>query len=139
MKRSLAASALLLITLTASLTAFAGKEEREYAKNELTPAVKAAETKFKEACGCALKINISDTLKSVDDMRQAKYISAAITDGAPGYCNDAESKKAMCVLKTLDIVKSGETKFTFKGGKGTAATDGNSYVSWDMITREIDK
>jgi hypothetical protein len=139
MKRYLAASALLLITITAPLLAFAGKEEREFSKNEMAPAVKKAEDTFKSACGCALKINVSDTLKAVDDMRQAKYISENIVEGAPKYCNDADSKKAMCVMKTLDIVKGKDTGFAFKAGKGTATTDGNSYVSWDMITREIDK
>lgn len=137
MKRTLLAS-MLLITM-ASMTAFAGKEEREFAKNEMGPAVKKAETDFKAACGCALKITVSDTLKSIDDMRQAKYISENMSEGAPKHCNDAESKKAMCVMKTLDIVKGPETKFAYKAGKGTATTDGNSYVSWDMMTREIDK
>jgi hypothetical protein len=139
MKRFLAASALLLVTVTASVTAFAGKEEREFMKNEVAPAVKEAETKLKAACGCALKINVSDTLKSTDDMRQARNIANGVTEGAPGYCTDAESKKAICQMKTLDIVKGKDTAFTFKGGKGTAVTDGSSYVSWDMMTRELDK
>jgi hypothetical protein len=135
MKRVLVATTALLF----SITAFAGKTEREYMKNEVAPAVKAAETKFKEACGCALKINVSDTLKSTDEMAQAKNTSESITEGAPKYCTDADSKKAMCVLKSIDIVKAKESAFTFKGGKGTVTTDGQSYVSWDMITREIDK
>lgn len=139
MKRFLAASALLLVTLTASVTAFAGKEEREFMKNEVAPAVKEAETKLKASCGCATKINVSDTLKSVDDMRQGRNIAKAVTEGAEGYCTDAESKKAICQMKTLDIVKGKDTAFAFKAGKGTATTDGSSYVSWDMMTRELDK
>jgi len=132
----------ITIAMTAmlfSLTAFAGKTEREYMKNEVAPAVKDAEAKFKAACGCALKINVSDTLKSTDDMAQAKHVSESISEGVGGYCNDDASKKAMCQMKTLDITKAKETKFTFKGGKGLAETEGQSYVSWDMITREIDK
>ncbi len=135
MKRVLIATTALLF----SLTAFAGKTEREYMKNEVAPAVKDAEAKFKSSCGCALKINVSDTLKTTDDMAQAKHTSESISEGAPKYCNDDASKKAMCALKSIDVTKGTETKFTFKGGKGTVTTEGQSYVSWDMITREIDK
>jgi hypothetical protein len=135
MKSVLIGTALMLV----SLTAFAGKTERDYMTNEVQPAVKAAEGKFKAACGCALKINVSDSLKSTDDMAQARNISNAITEGAPGYCSDDASKKAICQMKTLDIVKGKETAFTFKAGKGTCTTEGQSYVSWDMITRELDK
>ncbi|HEU4733590.1 MAG TPA: hypothetical protein VFT22_37105 [Kofleriaceae bacterium] len=127
------------VLMLASLTAFAGKTERDYMTNEVQPAVKAAEAKFKAACGCALKINVSDTLKSTDDMAQARNISNAITEGAPGYCNDAASKKAICQMKTLDIVKGKVTGFAFKAGKGTCTTDGSSYVSWEMMTQELDK
>jgi hypothetical protein len=135
MKSVLIGTALMLV----SLTAFAGKTERDYLTTEVQPAVKAAESKFKAACGCALKINVSDSLKSTDDMSQARHISNAIAEGAPGYCTDDASKKAVCQLKTLDIVKGKETAFAFRAGKGTCTTDGQSYVSWDMITRELDK
>lgn len=72
-------------------------------------------------------------------MRQAKYVAENIADNVAGYCNDDASKKAMCAMKTLDITKAKESKFTFAGGKGTATTDGQSYVTFDMMTREIDK
>jgi hypothetical protein len=133
-KRWILGAALLVSSL-----AIAGKAEREYVKTDLTPAVTKAQDSFKKACGCALKINVNANLKEIDDMRQAKYISDNISDSAAGYCTDDASKKAMCVMKTLDITKGKETKFTYAGGKGTAITDGQSYVSWDMMTREIDK
>jgi hypothetical protein len=134
MKRNIAIVAIALV----AATAYADKASREFFKNELAPAVKAAETKFKSACGCALKINVA-TLKEEKEMRTSKYVCGSITDEAEKYCTDAESKAAMCKMKTLDLVKGAETKFTFGGGKGTATTDGQSYVHWDMITREIDK
>lgn len=135
MKQAFVVAAIMFV----SLTAFAGKAEREYQKNEMTPAVTKAQDTYKKACGCALKINVNASLKEVDDMRQAKYIAENITDNVAGYCNDDASKKAMCAMKTLDITKGKETKFTFAGGKGTAVTDGQSYVSFDMMTREVDK
>lgn len=128
------------VLMMATMTAFAGKAEREYKKETLDPAVKAAETAYKSSCGCALKVNVAkDILNSQDDMSQARYISQSIADGAAGYCTDDESKKAVCQMKTLEISKGKETGFSFKGSKGSAVTDGQSYVSFDMITRELDK
>jgi hypothetical protein len=135
MKYVIVAAAIMLI----SLTAYAGKEEREFMKNEVVPAVQKAEAEFKKSCGCGLKINVNANLKSRDEMAQARNISNAIVEGAPKHCTDDASKKAMCALKSVDITKGKETAFAFKGGKGTAVTDGQSYVSWDMITREVDK
>ncbi len=122
-----------------SLTAVAGKEEREFSKNQVAPAVKKAQTTFKNSCGCALAINVSDTLKTKDEMKQAVNTCDSIVEEAPKYCNDADSKKAMCQLKSLDIVKGPDPKFVYKAGNGTAITDGQSYVSWEVMIREIDK
>lgn len=127
------------LMMMASLTAFAGKAEREYQKGTLNPAVKAAESAYKSSCGCALKINVAASIKTEDDMRQAKNISESITEGAKSYCTDDESKKAVCQMKTLDISKGDDTSFTFKGGKGAAVTDGQSYPAWDMMTPQLDK
>jgi len=133
-KRYLLGAALLVSTI-----AIAGKTEREFQKNELTPAVTKAQDAYKKACGCALKININASLKDVEDMRQARNTSNNISENVAGYCTDDASKKAMCAMKTLDITKGPESKFTFAGSKGTVVTDGQSYVSFDMMTREIDK
>lgn len=138
MKRVLMGTGIAMM-MTLSLSAFAGKAERDYMTNEVQPAVKAAETKFKASCGCALKINVSDTLKSRDDLAQARNVSNSITESAEAYCNDAASKKAMCQMKTLDIIKGKDTAFAFKGSTGTSTTDGQSYAHWDMMTRELDK
>jgi len=137
MKQAVVIAATMLISIP---LAFAGKAEREYQKNELAPSVTKAQDTYKKACGCALKINVNaTTIKEIDDMRQARYITENVSDSVAGYCTDTESKKAMCAMKTLDITKGKETKFTFAGGKGTAVTDGQSYVSFDMMTREVDK
>lgn len=140
MKRAALAGLSVTIISIFSISAFAGKEEREYMKSDLAPAVKEAETKFKASCGCALKITLnSNTTSTKDDMYNAKHIVQGITEGAPGYCNDADSKKAVCQLKTLDILKEKEARFTFKGGKGTASHDGQSNTTFEMITHELDK
>lgn len=135
MKRALLGLGLTLV----SINAFAGKAERDYMKDSVQPAIKEAEAKFKAACGCALKITATDSLKSQDDMAQAKNTASSITDNVEKYCTDEASKKAMCAMKSIDVVKGKETAFAFKAGKGTCTTDGNSYVHWDMITRELDK
>lgn len=123
-----------------SITAFAGKTEREYMKNTVMPAVKKAQDNFKKFCGCALAVTVNEgTVKSTDDMSGARYIAEAIADGVEGYCTDDASKKAMCQMKSLELAKAKEATFTFKSGKGVATTDGQASTSFEMITRELDK
>jgi hypothetical protein len=130
----------LLATSAISLTAFAGKEDREFKDKELMPAVKAAEAKFKSACGCALAITIDEaTVKTRDDYAHVKYTADTVTEGAAGYCTDAASKKAVCQMKTLVLAKAAEATFTFKGGKGIATTDGQSNTTFEMMTQQLDK
>src|ERR1041384_3082890 len=94
---------LVVASLTAmSLTAFAGKEEREMMKNEVTPAVKEAMAKVKASCGCAMTITVDETtVKTTDDMYQIKHMAGWVTEGAPAYCTDDASQKAVCQRKTL--------------------------------------
>jgi len=128
------------MSLFISVTALAGKEEREYKKSDVDPAVKAAEAKVKSSCGCALSIVLNaNTIDTKDNMYQAKHVADSITEGAAAYCTDADSKKAVCQLKTLEIVRGKETAFTFKAGKGTSTHDGQSYMGWDVMTHELDK
>ncbi len=135
MKRLFVTASLFL-----SITALAGKAEREYMKSDVEPAVKDAETKFKAACGCALKITVTEsTTKNNDDLYQVKHVAESVASGPAAYCNDAASKKAVCQMKTLQIVRGTATTFTFKAGVGTATHDGQSYTGWDMMTQELDK
>jgi hypothetical protein len=137
MKRTtVAAMAILLI----STTVHAGKEEREYLKNSLEPAVKKTEDAYKSACGCNLKVTVADsTTKTADDMLHAVQILNSVREGVGSYCSDAGSKKAICKMTSLEVAKASPPTFTFKGSKGTATHDGNAYTSWDMITHELDK
>ncbi|MEQ1878638.1 MAG: hypothetical protein ABL958_18490 [Bdellovibrionia bacterium] len=131
---------LIAILALCPMIAFAAsKEEREYMKTEVKPAVDGAQAAYKTACGCALTIKIADSIKTKDDMYQAKYIANSVKDEAAGYCTDAESKKAVCQMKTLEITKGKESKFTFSGGKGVSVTDGNSFYGFSMMTPELDK
>lgn len=128
------------LSLFVSMTALAGKAEREYIKSDVTPAITAAEAKVKASCGCPLKITMNDNvLGSSNDLYQVKHIADAVTEGVGPYCNDAASKKAVCQMKTLEIVHGKETAFAFKGDKGTATTDGNSFYGWDNMAKELDK
>lgn len=132
----LAASAVLLI----SLSAFAGKGEREYMKKEVNPSIAEAQTKFKASCGCPLVITIANsTMQTENDLYVAKHVVDSISREAPAYCIDAASKKAMCQLRTLEIGKAEKTAFTFAGGKGVSLHDGQSFYGWDIISRELDK
>ncbi len=122
-----------------SMTALAGKAERDYLKNEVLPAVAEAEAAFKKACGCALKIKVGESFKTTDEMYRAKHIAESVKDGAAGHCTDADSKRAVCTMKTLKIELTKEAKFSFAGSVGTATTDGQVHTSFDMMTKELDK
>jgi hypothetical protein len=123
-----------------SIVGLAGKTERAYLKEQVAPAIAEATKAFKSACGCPLKITLKEaTFKTVDDMRPAKYTAESITKEVGGYCTDDASKKAVCKMKSLEIVKADKVAFTFKGGKGVASTDGQGYVLWETMTPELDK
>ena len=126
--------------MVASLSAFAGKEDRDFMKNEVMPAAKTAAAKWKSACGCNLAITIDETtLKSRDDMPSARSFCNTISEEIVKYCTDEASKKAMCQMKSLTVKKADDATFTFKGGQGLATVYGITSPSWDMVTREIDK
>ena len=133
--------ALIVVSmLVASSMAFAGKEDREMMKDEVMPAVKAAEAKVKSACGCAMKITVDEsTVKTHNDMVPVVSMAEHVTEGAGAYCTDDASRKAICQMKTLVLGKAKEAEFTFRAGKGIATTDGQSTPSWDMIVHELDK
>lgn len=131
---------LIAVLLTAvPMYAMAGKLEREFQKSELTPAIAAAEAEYKKACGCGLKISVDPKLKSVEELTLAMHVAESIKDGAAGHCTDAESKKAVCQMSTLKIDLTKETKFSFAGSTGTADTDGSSFVSFEIMTNQLDK
>jgi hypothetical protein len=145
MKRILVAAGLagMVGVMVPSMTAFAGKKERDFTEKEVTPKVKEAEEKFKASCGCALPITVEDsTTTTMDDLRQVRNMANSIIAGAPKYCTDDASKKAMCQLKSLvlaKVAKPGKPEFTFKDGKGTLLHDGQAYTGWDQMTRKLDK
>ena len=136
MKREAMAVSLMLV----SLSAFAGKEDRDFMTKEVLPAAKTAEAKYKSACGCALTINVDQaSFKTKDDMPSARNFCNTIAEEIGNYCTDAASKKAMCAMKSVTVKKADDATFTFKGGVGTATVYGITAPSWDMVTREVDK
>ncbi len=145
MKRILVAAGFagLVGVMAPSITAFAGKAERDFMDKTLAPKVKEAEDKFRSSCGCPLTIAIDgSTTASTGDLREATHIADSIVDGAPKYCTDAASKKAMCQLRSLVIgkaVKPAKAEFTFKDGKGMLTHDGTMYAGWEQITQKLDK
>src|SRR2546421_12208405 len=107
--------------LLASVAALAGKEERDFMKNEVQPAARDAEAKWKSSCGCALKVAVDEaSFKNKDDMYPAKHLCETVSEEVVKYCTDAASKKAMCQMKTLVIKADEEATFAFKGSVGNA-------------------
>jgi hypothetical protein len=129
-----------LAVLTMSLTAFAGKMERDYVTKEVAPEIATAQSTLQSSCGCAVNIALDqDNLKSMDELRGARYIAQHIAEGAQKYCTDAPSKRAICQLKTLTLTKAKPAGFSFNSGAGVASTDGQQSCSWEQITRVLDK
>jgi hypothetical protein len=123
-----------------SATAFAGKAERDMMSKEVMPEVQKANEKVKASCGCSINVVVDEkNLAKTDDMYPIKHMAQDIQEGAPKYCTDEASKKAVCQLKTLVLAKTANAEFKFSGGKGIMSTDGQSQCTWDMVTREIDK
>src|SRR5215470_2206501 len=138
-KESVMNRVLVGVLMAASVTAFAGKEERDFLNKEVQPSARETEAKWKASCGCGLKVSIEEaSFAEKQDMRSAKAFCDRVSESISGYCTDAASKKAMCQMKTL-VVKKGDVAFTFRGGTGTATVSGYESPSWDMVTRQLDK
>ena len=121
------------------LALFAGKTERAFTNDHVKPAIKAAEGAYKAACGCDLKITFTeDKFKSYDDLSKVKSVADSVATGAKAHCTDAESKKAVCAMKSLEITKGTQTAFTVSGGRGLASCDTSTSVSWEMMIDQLD-
>jgi hypothetical protein len=139
MKRTLT-NTLALSGLLFAAVAHGGKEERDYRKSEAEPAVAKAEAAYKTACGGALKIDVKwDTFTTKDQLMVLRHGVDHIASSAPGYCKDADTKKIMSKLKTIVYQMGKSTNLNYAGGKADITTDGVSYVTWDMITKQVDK
>ena len=131
---------LVCVLMAVSITAVAGKEERDFLTKEVQPAAREAEAKWKASCGCGLKVAIDEASFTVkQDMRPAKAFCERVAESITGYCTDAASKKAMCQMKTLVVKKASDSTFSFKGGTGTATVAAGFSPSFDMVTKELDK
>ena len=131
---------IVFAVLCLSVTAFAGKMERDLMTKKVAPAVATAEANLKTSCGCAVKITVDETaLKSMDELRGAQHIAEDVAGSVGKYCSDDASKKAICQLKTLSLTKGKPAGFTFKDGAGVATTDGNERCGWNQIIKVLDK
>jgi hypothetical protein len=126
--------------LCMSMTALAGKMERDLMTKQVAPAVASTQASFKAKCGCAVKIIVDDkSLTSMDELRATKHMAEHVQEGVEKYCTDAPSKKAVCQLQTLTFTKGKPAGFTFKAGAGIATTDGQTSCSWEQMTKVLDR
>jgi hypothetical protein len=123
---------------TTATVAQGGKRERDLMTQETIPAARGAEANFKASCGCDLAVVIDDSIKSIDEIQFAKYIADEVSTGAPKYCTDDASRKALCKMKKLRIASSPSWSFTFDAGVGLATTNGKGNPTWDTMTRVLD-
>jgi hypothetical protein len=131
---------LVCVLMAVSVTALAGKEERDFLNKEVQPSAREAEAKWKASCGCGIRVAIDEASFTVKhDMYAAKAFCDRVSENIAGYCTDAASKKAMCQMKTLAVRKANDVTFTFRGGTGTATVSSDASPSWDMVTQQLDK
>jgi hypothetical protein len=130
-----------LCGLLLTAAAYGGKPERDYRKAEAEPAVAKAAAAFKTSCGGDLKIDVNwDSFTTLDQLRVLRHAVDDITANVARYCNDADTKKVMSgKLKTIAYRVDAVTRLTYASGKAEIATDGKSYVNWQMLTKEVDK
>jgi hypothetical protein len=132
--------AVSLTVAALSITAFAGKREREVKEKDTLPAMRDAEAKWKSSCGCTLTIDLNDSLESTtDELRNARSMARDIGEHVEKYCTDASSKKALCQMKTMTLTKGKPVSFTFKDGHGVLTADGQMYAGFDQMTKVLDK
>jgi hypothetical protein len=135
-KRSIVIASLLAL----SFTALAGKLERTTYEKQVVPAVTAAQDTYKSSCGCALKINVDTAVLTTNDqLLGAKHIAEHLKEGVEKYCTDAASKKALCQMKTLNIINAKPAAFTFKDGVGSCTDTGQETCAWEQMTKVLDK
>lgn len=132
---------LIIAALSAvSLTAVAGKLERDTMTKTVVPAIASAQAKFKSSCGCPLTITVDENSMNTRDLLfQAKNVADDVGEGAQKYCTDAPSRKALCQMKKLEILKRKPCEFTFKDGVGQCTSDGSMRCAWDQIIKVLDK
>lgn len=129
----------ILSTLLIAGVAFAGPAERE-AKAKYTEEITKASKDFQLACGCALKMNVNwDSYKKADDMRGVHFLAENFSEDAKGYCKDAETKKAMCALKTVDVTFGKDASLKYASGKASITTTADSYIPFNQVAAEVDK
>src|SRR5262249_18771619 len=119
----------------AAPVARARKRERDRMAKDAVPAARAAEAHFKAARECELAVVLDASLETEDQIVFARYIADEVSSGAPRYCTDADSRRALCRMRTLKIAAASQPSFTFDDGVGTATTNGRGNPSWDTITR----
>jgi hypothetical protein len=135
--------ALCVALFLACGVAQAGEKERA-ARRENEVILKAAGDAFAASCGCPLKIDVKwDSFRTEDQLYQLKHTAASIKDSVDGYCKSADgasdNRKAICAMKTLEIVNGKEGTAVFGKGKAVATLTDDAYVTFDMIKNEVDK
>jgi hypothetical protein len=129
----------LLVVLT-SVSAFAGKPEREHKTTITEPKIKETVAAVKSSCGCSMGINVDwDSFKDVSKMAAIDYNGLEmLNEESKKFCTDKESKAVVCKIKTVHIA-FGPVKHEFKNGTLNYFVDGQSSVAWSQIFAELDK
>lgn len=131
---------LIAILILVSPAAFAGKAERAR-KVEIESALKGYASAFKKACGCDVKFDVKwDTYQKIDDMARIEMAGEKLAENAPGFCTDADAKKAICVMKTMALSYGAEPADPqLKGSTIVGQTNDMRTLDWSEYIKLLDK
>ena len=130
----------ILLLISVSSAAYAGKEERAR-KVEIKSTLKTHAATFKKACGCDVKFDIKwDTYAKVEHMTRIEMAGEKLAENAPTFCTDAESKKAICVMKTMALSYGAEPADPqLKGSTIVGQTNDMRTLDWGEYIKLLDK
>jgi len=129
-----------LLLLLISSASYAGKAERARIV-EIESALKGHAAAFKKACGCDIKFDVKwDTYTKVENMTRIEMAGEKLVENAPGFCTDAESKRAICVMKTMTLSYGAEPADPeLKGSTVVGQTNDMRTLDWGEYIKLLDK
>jgi len=116
--------------------------ERNHLKNVVDPAIEKAKKDFATACGCNWSISFDRAVaekQGLDKLSALVNMAEKISEEAPGYCDDADSKKTACKVSKIIFAYGPELALRVEKDTATFVTDGGAIKTFDMLMTELDK
>jgi hypothetical protein len=92
-------------------------------------------------CGCDIKFDVKwDTYKKIEDMTRIEMAGEKLVENAPAFCTDSESKKSICVMKTMSLsYGANPAEPQLKAGTVFGQTNDMRTLDWGEYIGLLDK